>query len=573
MPANARPMTFETVLEDIYGTGLFSILLTVITSVTSFSSSFEIQSTIYMYYKPPFKCASIPGQLDSSSVVWIPRTIYDYIIGNGSTLYSFTSKSNTVVEQCYGLAADTKTGTITPFQCNHFAFDQSVMNRTVITQLDLVCDNSKWIRRFESAYLFCNGIGYLVAMVCDFTGRRGPFICFASLEIVCTLLTPFVPSVPFLFVLRCCRGFAAALQCFAINLILELVPMRLRAVYGSVYWIPRAIGYMCAAGLAYVLRDWKMIKLWACVYFVVYLTYPLLVYESPRWLVLHGQGKKAINIVRKIAKWNKVSITQEYIDQMDEYFAREYSMYLQSKMRPTTGNQPDFHTLRSIWPIYRSQRVSACLSFCQKAWNRTTVLVVVQFAIATVYYGLIADSTLASDNIFLNVLFLGLIELPTSFVSLGLSGYFGRRLSTSILLVLAGFSVFGTRLAVEFFPLALTGVAITGKFLFTVAYYVTCVYAAELHPTTLRSLGFFSVMASATVSSAFAPFNYRRRFLSSYYYFISCGLASIVAGLIVYAFLPETKGCPLAQTVAESEKFVRGREEEWAREMEQSRVV
>ncbi len=41
----------------------------------------------------------------------------------------------------------------------------------------------------------------------------------------------------------------------------------------------------------------------------------------------------------------------------------------------------------------------------------------------------------------------------------------------------------------------------------------------------------------------------------------------VIGALLVYLYLPETKFCPMAQTIEESEGLVRGKEKAWAANM------
>ncbi|CAL8074051.1 unnamed protein product [Calicophoron daubneyi] len=579
-------MNLESVLKDVYGNGLFNVLLTLITSVTSFSGGFEIQSIIYMNYAPTFSCTGLPEQLDPSSVKWITRDVYENIMNDYSTTNSSTPILNTTVEQCYGMGKNMSTDRLIRFRCSSFVFDQSVMKRTVVTESGLVCDQSVWVPRLESVYLFFNAIGYTVACLFSPLGRRQSFLCFTAFEVFCAVITPFSTSVWLLLFLRCCRGLSLASQYVGLNLVSELAPVRLRSAYGNVYWLLWAFGYMSCAGLAYLFRDWKSLKICGFVYLGVYLTYPWTVCESPRWLVLHGRTDEAVSVIKKMARWNGVTLSPEFEVQVRDCFEKERTLYLKKNTKNIQSSSVDHPSSlktgnnlcnsKHLHPLHVSnEKLDSVLDLFTKPvlCKRSLVLILVQCSVAISYYGLIIDNSFASDNIFLNVFLMGLIELPTSFASWATSAHFGRRLSTFLLLILTGLSIILAKAAAIPSQSVRMGLAIGGKFFLTVAYCVTCLYVAELYPTTVRTIGSFLVAALSIMSTTVAPFINGLKHVSIYLPPAVYSSVSIIGGVTTHIFLPETKGCPLAQTVAETETFVRGKEKEWSKQMERRRAI
>ncbi|VDN34754.1 unnamed protein product [Dibothriocephalus latus] len=101
----------------------------------------------------------------------------------------------------------------------------------------------------------------------------------------------------------------------------------------------------------------------------------------------------------------------------------------------------------------------------------------------------------------------------------------------------------------------------------TTAYCISDLYAAEVFPTTVRNMGIYIIMTTGAVVAALAP--YLNRLTDVFYclpgllYGVFCALGA----LLVFFYIPETGKCPLAQTLDEAERLVRGHEDEWIEQM------
>ncbi|CAH8538409.1 unnamed protein product [Dicrocoelium dendriticum] len=540
--------------------------------MTCFVAGFEVQSMIFMHYTPSFQC-----QDANESITWVSRATYE-LISNASNMDFAQFNNTTPPQQCWGFYINPNSGEATRFQCSRWAYDTTQMKRTVVTQFNLVCERKWWVPSMEAVYLFFSAVGYLVAFLGDTLGRRLPFLAFSAWGILVCLATPFANSIPLLVFLRGCRGMSTALSYLGIQIVSELVPVSRREVYGNLYWTLWAFGYIVCAGTAVLLRDWVKLRLWYCAFLSVYLVYPVFVCESPRWLCMRGEKKKAINILRRIAKWNNAKLPEDYFVKADLTLEYEYTQ----STKPITsitdwipGDKLIFNTSSESLELESPMstgggsefynRTDKCFDIIKFPNLRkyTLVFCIAHSAITMVYFGLITDSFFATENIFLNVFLMGLMELPTSFAGWGVSVYFGRRIATSSLLVLTGITVVIVKLSSSSFPIVSTVAALVCKFAISVVYCVSDLYITEVYPTTVRVAGFFTIISVAGVFSAIAPFINN---LTEVHILIPCtiySIASISGAITVHRYLPETRNCPLAQSVSEAEQLIRGKEAEW----------
>ncbi|BHF65932.1 hypothetical protein SprV_0200894600 [Sparganum proliferum] len=80
-------------------------------------------------------------------------------------------------------------------------------------------------------------------------------------------------------------------------------------------------------------------------------------------------------------------------------------------------------------------------------------------------------------------------------------------------------------------------------------------------------MGIYIITSAGAVVAVLAP--YLNRLADTFYCLPSLlyGTACTVGSLLVFFYLPETRKCPLAQTLDEAEGLVRGHEEEWIEQM------
>ncbi|GAA35215.1 MFS transporter OCT family solute carrier family 22 (organic cation transporter) member 5 [Clonorchis sinensis] len=561
-----RHVDFESILADVYGTGFYQITLLIACSMTCFIGGLEIQTILFMHYTPAFTCQEVPTSL-SLSVNWVPRETYENLVHRPNDTAWLGHKSNSTVQQCWAVLTNSSSNEVTPFSCSNWTYDQTVTFNTVVTQFNLICDQHFWIPLMEASYLVFNSVGFVVAFVSDKIGRRIPLLAFAVWGIVICLATPFVQSLSILLFLRCCRGMSTALMYIGINLLSELVPLSYRAAYGNVYWTSWPVGYMVCAGIAYLVRDWFSLRLWSCIFLLTYLCFPFIVVDSPRWLYVRGRKKEAINILQKLARWNRASLPADYFDRIEDRLPSEFMNCGGNSLvsydaissngisidRLKDNVQDNDEKEDSFMDIFRYPNLR----------NNTLIFCVVHIAIAVVYYGLIMDSLFTIDDIFMNMLLSGLVELPSSFLSWAACAYLGRRSSTSALLLISGIGVLVSRMVTPNVTVLRTITALIVKFALGIAYCVADLFITELYPTTLRNIGFFTVVTVAGLASAVAPYiNYLSHINTYLPYLIYAGL-SIASAIMVHFGLPETRSCPLPQTVKESQGFVRGKERDW----------
>merc|ERR550525_1343072 len=188
--------------------------------------------------------------------------------------------------------------------------------------------------------------------------------------------------------------------------------------------------------------------------------------------------------------------------------------------------------------------------------TRTLIMYYLWFTNSFVYYGLTLNSgSLIPGNLHINFVIGGALEVVAYILTIIALIYFGRRISMSVTMVFGGLYLLLTP-AVPVAGKAVLGQL--GKFAITGSFAMVYVYAAEIFPTVVRNVGLGSASMCARVGSIIAPFVGRElgQATSPVVPLVIFGATSLLAGILVL-LLPETRNCPLPDTIEQGEAFSR----------------
>ncbi|KAK8382355.1 hypothetical protein O3P69_015349 [Scylla paramamosain] len=449
--------------------------------------------------------------------------------GNESVVVSEDSCSYTRV---------TEAGTEVKEACTDWDFDTSVFSSTLTSEFFLVCDKSKLRATFQSVYMlgtfFCPLIaGYLA----DRYGRKVVVVVIQILltlfSVIIIFFNNFIVILGIRFLLGCCNILTFFIYA------LEVCEPKHRGIVGILIGLPWALGTMAFGGVAYFIREWRWLQL--AVSLPSVLLFPSLYFmdESPRWLIVRGRHDQAMQVLRKAARWNRVTLQPE-----DDLRALMKEIQEESATCSSTPANTDKKTkkFRFTLPTLLSTRATQVI---------TAVICIDFFVVSFVFDGLNYSGDIYNADPFLYIILNGLVEVPSySFTALIVHRW-GRKMPTVVSYVLSGVIIF----VIAFIPpdlseLILT-LALVGKVCISGAFQIICLYSSELFPTEVRMQGMgvaslFSQLASTVVpfiTSALAP-------VLPWLLSLIFGIAAATAGLFTVV-LRETKGVPLPDTVAD----------------------
>ncbi|XP_046553877.1 organic cation transporter protein-like [Haliotis rubra] len=253
--------------------------------------------------------------------------------------------------------------------------------------------------------------------------------------------------------------------------------------------------------------------------------------ESPRWQITKGKNKLAKTTILKLAKCNKVEMSEETVESVtcvDEPTERFWEL------------------LKS--PIMRRRMAVICFNW---------------FAIGMGFYGLSMNLTNLSGNVYLNFFLFIVVEACSYALCALLISRIGRRKMLSGTMLMAG-----TACIAAFIPFfvektpnkwIITALACFGNSCVSAAFATVYVFTAEVVPTTTRNFGMGLGSVFCRCGSMLSPYiNDLTMHISGKYSqilpMLIFGGMTTLAGLLAL-LLPETFNNRLPETVKDAEKL------------------
>ncbi|XP_077984187.1 organic cation transporter protein-like [Glandiceps talaboti] len=426
-----------------------------------------------------------------------------------------------------------------------WVYDRSQYKVTLSQQFDLVCD-----RYYLNALLpSIQSIGYFVGSIAaglllDKVGRLRGFVMSLAVFQAFGIAMAFSPNYPVFAVLHFCLaavGYATYLGGFI--LATELVGPSKRTMVGMVVPIFYGVGYMLLSMFAYFIREWWKLQLAIIIPNTLFLIYWCVLPESPRWLFSMGRDKEAIEIIKKSAKINKVSLPEDMFDgswQQRIHDDQDLGEYKQELMEDDKQ-----YGLLDLFRLPNMRKKTLVLAFNWLANN-------------LVYFGLGFSTSSLGGNDYVNAFISAAVEVPAYGIAIFLleNPKLGRRRSLFLTMCLSGFGC----ISAGFVPpcsdlvwLRIT-LAMIGKFGISSSFGIVYVYGAELFPTPVRSVGVGLCSMLGYTGGIVAPQILLLRSLWHPLPTVIFGIMALLAGIAVLP-LPETRGRKLPETIEEGELF------------------
>uniref|UniRef100_A0A452HBX3 Major facilitator superfamily (MFS) profile domain-containing protein n=1 Tax=Gopherus agassizii TaxID=38772 RepID=A0A452HBX3_9SAUR len=481
--------------------GPFQKWLVLMLSLANFLTAFPMFGQVFMVLDVPHHCKTswiyaISPNLTEEQLLnlTIPRNTQ----GSYEECLMYTPVNwdiDSVVE--YGLNVTKK--------CQEGWVYSSEQTPTLVTQFDLVCDRKELNDISQSIYMLGLLLGAVVfGSLSDRIGRR-PIILLSMLVMgTFGVGAAFVPNFYVYVILRCLVG-AAVSGIFIGVLALVIITQ-----------CCFSIGQMVLAGLAYGVRNWRLLQIAGsapvfCLFFYIWV-----LPESARWLMTKEKVKEAKNLLQKAASVNRRTIPPEL-----GYFS---SLWKLESSRLTT---------------LRDKYTLLCFAF--------------RFVNSLVYYGLSLNVGSFGLDIYLTQLVFGAVEIPARFACIFLLQWFGRKKCQGCFLLLGGATCLIITCIPKDLPVVVTTLAVIGKFAIAASFSISYVYSAELFPTIIRQTGVGLCSMSSRVGGIISPLI---GLLDKYHPAIPMvifGSTPVTAGILCF-LLPETCGKELQDHTEEAKE-------------------
>ena len=524
-------MKFDDVFLLVGNLGKYQIvLLTVILLALGWPG--PTISNIYALVDIPYKCAGQNSSSHSREYVILDNITQDDVYTDQSLQSNTTHDSDASVlsDSCHRYVIPDGSETYTTEACTLFEFDHSNYGRTHIEKFLLICDWS-WLRSFSKTIYF---VGQAVGsqgfgLLSDRLGRAKAFIITACVMDVCWLVAVFAPYYFLHITARFLLGMSALGQ-YTTGFVyaLEMVGPSKRLVVGVMINMAFTVGYMLVTGLAFAFKDGLYLEL-ACliphgILLFVYIFLP----ESPRWLLVNGQKKKASLVLNKMLTFN-------------------------SKSTPHAINVDNI-------TVTATDQQGTLLDALKSRLLRNRCLILTSYwaSVNLLYYALTLNAaTLIPGNFYVNNFLLALAEAPGLLMGLWLCSWkkTGRRLTCSLTMIIPGVIGFINIPCILYeLDTVVTTLTITGKVFVAAAFIAIYVFTPEVFPTEVRNSAFGSCAAVGRIGSIIATFVGRE--LASIWLplpYVVFGVCGTVSGSLCL-LLPETLNRKLCETIKETEE-------------------
>ncbi|KAM6906976.1 organic cation/carnitine transporter 2-like isoform 1-T2 [Xenentodon cancila] len=410
-----------------------------------------------------------------------------------------------------------------------WAYDDSVYISTIVSEWDLVCDES-WKKPLTSSFFFCGVLtgSFVFGQLSDRYGRKLVMFVTIALQTVATFIQVFSPS----WTVFCAVFFVVGMgqisnYVAAFVLGTEILGPRVRTIFSTAgVCVFFAVGYMLLPLLAFFIRDWRMLLLSLVLPGCLCMPFWWFIPESPRWLLSQGRVEEAETVIRNAAKKNKI--------EPPPVIFRSLENEVKSDKRRN----------HNICDLLRTRNIRWISITLWLVWN----------SLAIAYFALSLNTANLHGNSYFNCFLSAVVEIPAYILSWVMFRWCSRRLSLFSTLLTGGLLL----LLMQLIPGHLIYLAITiemmGKFAVTLAYSIVYAYSAELYPTVLRNTAVGACSMAARVGSIISPFFIYLRSYSVSLPYILMGSLTALTGLLSL-LLPESHGMPLPDTIAHMQHF------------------
>lgn len=193
---------------------------------------------------------------------------------------------------------------------------------------------------------------------------------------------------------------------------IEIIATTKRVPYYMLCAIGYSVGGILKALVAWMVPDWRNFLRVLYAPALLFFLYIFLIDESPRWLLIKGKKKEAVDIIEKMAKKNDITIDQKVLDNLVSDTKQEENVEFGTVLKSTFTSGALF------------KRFIVCVIW----WTTSTF----------VNYGMTITSVSLQGNIYLNFALVSMTDVPGSFIAMYVLMKYNRKIPLIVSFLLAG---------------------------------------------------------------------------------------------------------------------------------------
>ncbi|KAK4292638.1 hypothetical protein Pmani_034609 [Petrolisthes manimaculis] len=410
-----------------------------------------------------------------------------------------TSSLSTTIQEdsCHFLVENITTGRLVKEPCTEWDFDNTTSLSTVTSEFQLVCDKKYLRATYQSMYMFgmMAGSGFS-GYLGDKYGRY-TLLCISSV-IYCVIAigSAWLPSLSWLFTARFLLGtMHPASLLIGYILVQEIMEPKMRIITGIVQFITWTFATMLYSGWAYLIREWRWLQTFVSLPALIMIPLLFTIDESPRWLAVVGQHQRALKVLRRAAKLNKVTLPPD----------QNLLAIMKTVQEQTTIKEKKVS--KSVMDKLRNVIDEVLLLFSGHKIRLITFVMCLDFCIVgMLFFGLTMGANALGVDVFIFVAISGTVEIPAWTILLPITKWFGRKRTVILSYFITAVVLLTQPLIPEDLKVLSIVLVMIGKMTSSCAFSSIGVYITELFPTEVRSQGFGLAMAASRLGAIIAPF-------------------------------------------------------------------
>ncbi|XP_031269033.1 organic cation/carnitine transporter 1-like [Pistacia vera] len=416
---------------------------------------------------------------------------------------------------------------------------------STIAEWSLICDR-KFLPAIPASLFFLGsllGSAFFGRLADKRLGRKRTVLLSCLLTSATSFLTSLSPNIWIYALLRFSNGFArAGIGICCLVLSTEAVGRKWRGQVGQYGFFFFTAGFLSLPMIGYSTRTcwrtlYKILSLFPLVYSIVFLPF---VSESPRWLLVMGRSKEALDVLKNFARLNGKKLPTNLSLANPSSSGNKTGCEESAERSAADANE-------SLWTT-------------KWAAQRMILVMFTGFGVGFVYYGIQLNVENLNFDLYFSVAFNALMEIPAVIIGTVLLSFTNRRFLFSQSAFLAGVSCilcifFSNNGAQNQTKAAKSGgswpqltIEAIGFMAASTAFDVLYIYCVELFPTNVRNFAVSFLRQALMLGASVSPSLVVLGRLSPSLSFLIFGGFAIFSG-VLSLWLPETKDAPLCETL------------------------